>query len=30
MKNISGSGFSIIEEIEDPSKQSGIKKVGKL
>lgn len=30
MKNISGSGFSIIEEIEDPSKKSGIKKVGTL
>jgi citrate synthase len=27
-KKISGSGFSIIEEIEDPSKKSGIKKVG--
>ena len=25
-----GSGHSIIEEIEDPSKKSGIKKVGKL
>jgi citrate synthase len=30
MKNISGSGFSIIEEVKDPSKKSGIKKVGKL
>ena len=30
MKKISGSGFAIIEEIEDPSKKSGIKKVGKL
>ena len=30
MKNLRGSGFSIIEEIEDPSKKSGIKKVGKL
>ncbi len=30
MKNISGSGFSIVEEIEDPSEKSGIKKVGKL
>jgi citrate synthase/citryl-CoA lyase len=30
MKNIRGSGFSIIEEVEDPSKKSGIKKVGKL
>jgi len=28
-KNV-GSGHSIIEEIEDPSKKSGIKKVGKL
>jgi hypothetical protein len=27
---IVGSGHSIIEEIEDPSKKSGIKKVGKL
>jgi len=27
-KKIYGSGFSIIEEIEDPSKKSGIKKVG--
>jgi hypothetical protein len=30
MKNIRGSGFSIVEEIEDPSKKSGIRKVGKL
>jgi hypothetical protein len=30
MKNLNGSGFSINEEIHDPSKQSGIKKVGKL
>lgn len=30
MKNLQGSGFSIIEEIEDPSKKSGIRKVGKL
>ena len=30
MKQIHGSGFSIVEEIEDPSKKSGIKKVGKL
>jgi len=30
MKKIPGSGFSIVEEIEDPSKKSGIKKVGKL
>ncbi|HBL76689.1 MAG: hypothetical protein A2W90_23735 [Bacteroidetes bacterium GWF2_42_66] len=27
-KKIFGSGFSIIEEIEDPSKKTGIKKVG--
>ncbi len=30
MKDVIGSGFSIIEEIEDPSKKSGIKKVGKI
>jgi len=30
MKEVRGSGFSIVEEIEDPSKKSGIKKVGKL
>ncbi len=30
MKKVRGSGFSIIEEVEDPSKKSGIKKVGKL
>jgi citrate synthase len=30
MKDIRGSGFSIIEEVKDPSKKSGIKKVGKL
>ena len=30
MKKIHGSGFSIVEEIEDPSQKSGIKKVGKL
>jgi hypothetical protein len=30
MKKVRGSGFSIVEEIEDPSKKSGIKKVGKL
>jgi hypothetical protein len=30
MKKVSGSGFSIVEEIEDPSKKTGIKKVGKL
>ena len=29
-KKIVGSGHSIIEEIEDPSKKSGIKKVGEL
>lgn len=28
-KKIHGSGFSIIEEIEDPSKKTGIKKVGR-
>lgn len=30
MKKLKGSGFSIIEEIQDPSKKSGIKKVGKF
>lgn len=30
MAGVSGSGFSLVEEIEDPSKKSGIKKVGKL
>jgi hypothetical protein len=30
MKNLMGSGFSIVEEVHDPSKKSGIKKVGKL
>ena len=30
MKKVMGSGFSIIEEVEDPSKKSGMKKVGKL
>ncbi len=30
MKQISGSGFGIVEEIQDPSKKSGIKTVGKL
>ncbi len=30
MKNVRGSGFSIIEEVKDPSKKSGIKTVGKL
>jgi citrate synthase len=30
MKDVRGSGFSIIEEVKDPSKKSGIKKVGKL
>ena len=29
-QKIVGSGHSIVEEIEDPSKKSGIKKVGKL
>jgi hypothetical protein len=29
-KKIIGSGHSIVEEIEDPSKKSGIRKVGKL
>lgn len=29
-KKLIGSGHSIVEEIEDPSKKSGIKKVGKL
>ncbi len=29
-KKIVGSGHAIVEEIEDPSKKSGIKKVGKL
>ena len=29
-KKLVGSGHSIVEEIEDPSKKSGIKKVGKL
>ena len=29
-RKIVGSGHSIVEEIEDPSKKSGIKKVGKL
>ncbi len=28
-KKIFGSGFSIVEEIEDPSKKTGIKKVGR-
>ncbi len=30
MKGLMGSGFSIDEEVHDPSKKSGIKKVGKL
>jgi citrate synthase len=30
MKTIMGSGFSISEEVADPSKKSGMKKVGKL
>jgi len=29
-KKIVGSGHALVEEIEDPSKKSGIKKVGKL
>jgi citrate synthase/citryl-CoA lyase len=29
-KKIYGSGYGIVEEIKDPSKKSGIKKVGKL
>jgi len=29
-KKVIGSGYSIVEEIEDPSQKSGIKKVGKL
>ncbi len=29
-KKLLGSGHSIVEEIQDPSKKSGIKKVGKL
>jgi len=29
-KKIYGGGYRIVEEIEDPSKKSGIKKVGKL
>ncbi len=29
-KKLAGSGYAIVEEIEDPSKKSGIKKVGKL
>lgn len=29
-QKIYGSGYRIVEEIEDPSKKSGIKKVGKL
>ncbi len=28
-KNVYGSGYSIMEEVEDPSKKTGIKKVGK-
>jgi hypothetical protein len=28
-KKIHGSGFAIVEEIEDPSKKTGIKKVGR-
>ena len=30
MQDVKGSGFKIVEEIHDPSKKSGIKKVGKL
>lgn len=30
MRSVYGSGFGIVEEIEDPSKKSGIKSVGKL
>jgi hypothetical protein len=30
MKKVMGSGFSIVEEVADPSKKSGMKKVGKL
>jgi hypothetical protein len=30
MKKVRGSGFRLVEEIKDPSKKSGIKKVGKL
>jgi hypothetical protein len=30
MKKVPGSGFAIVEEVKDPSKKSGIKKVGKL
>ncbi len=30
MKGVRGSGFAIVEEIEDPSKKSGSIKVGKL
>ncbi len=30
MQKLQGSGFGMVEEIEDPSKKSGIKKVGKL
>jgi citrate synthase/citryl-CoA lyase len=29
-KKVIGSGYAIVEEIEDPSQKSGIKKVGKL
>jgi citrate synthase len=29
-KRLVGSGYAIVEEIEDPSKKSGIKRVGKL
>jgi hypothetical protein len=30
MKEVRGSGFSIVEEVQDPSQKSGINKVGKL
>jgi hypothetical protein len=30
LKKLVGSGHAIVEEIEDPSKKSGIQKVGKL
>ena len=28
-KKIYGSGYSIVEEVEDPSEKTGIKKVGR-
>jgi hypothetical protein len=30
MRNVPGSGFGIVEEIEDPSKKSGIRSVGRF